>query len=763
MSNEVIKSVVESELKKGCTNDSVEGGFSDFVIRNIDDHVTKTRANKYKTAFSKYTNLNHKQRTILVNHLLHSISLPVTKPTKSISTNTSNRLRMNDSITDISGIGKMTYIKLTSLGISIIRDALYHIPSRYIDLSTIKRIDELEVGETATVIVEARDISFFKGSKSRITVFFSDKSGQLSATFFNAPWIKNKISIGSTYTISGTVNEFSGLQMVNPDLRLGVHRGRIIPVYPSSKKVKQNLFHNLFEKLISQIPLIGEGSLPRNIIKSHRLMNLEKAFVDVHKPKTVSHAYKARNRLAIEELTLLQTALIKKRTEHKSKPGVSVNKAIVNAKNFITSLPFTPTDAQSRCVVEIANDLNHSSPMNRLLHGDVGSGKTVVGLSGVKASMDDGYQVIWLSPTEVLAKQTFNNARELLKRNTLYLSGSTRKSERIEIQRILHSAEPCLLVGTHALLEEWVETPNLGMVIVDEQHRFGVNQRARLSKKGILPNVLVISATPIPRTLSMTMYGDLDVSVIDEMPSNRLPIRTRVFTYENRSKVYRYAIKEINEGRQAYVVCPLVEKSERLEAKSATETYRELKQSYFADYECALLNGRMHAVEKNNTMEDFKKGKTQVLISTTVIEVGVDVPNVSTMIIENAERFGLAQLHQLRGRVGRGKYQSYCYLIPSRPTKSLSLLESTNDGLEIAEADLKLRGPGDIGGTAQSGLGILDSKLITPSNLSLLPKAREIAEKIIDSDPNLDDKENISIRKTINQRYAKRVGMAWVS
>lgn len=763
MSIKVVRPIIELELEHRCRNNSVDGGFDSFIIQNLDDLVTHTRADKYRRSFSKYRELDTDQRTMLVKHLLRAITQSKPTPTRTIVVDTSNRLRMIDLIISIPGIGKKTSNKLSTLGIISIRDALYHVPSRYIDLSAIKKIDELRAGETATVIAKARDLSFTRSPRSRITAIFSDDSGEMRVTYFNAPWIKGKIQIGKTYTISGTVNDFGGIQMVNPDLRMGIHKGLIIPVYPSTKDINQNIFHKLYEKLIMRIPQIGVGSLPRYVLEKEELMNLEKAFIGVHKPKSISHAYKSKNRLAIEELTLVQTALVRKRAEYKSQRGIAIPNANDSASLFMDSLPFKPTTAQSRCVSEISTDLSNPAPMNRLLHGDVGSGKTVVGLSGVKASMDNGYQVVWLSPTEVLARQTFKTACDFLHGEIHYLSGSTNKSKRKEIEMLLHSEHPCLIVGTHALLEDWVDVPRLGMVVVDEQHRFGVAQRARLSKKGNLPNVLVMSATPIPRTLSMTLYGDLDVSVIDEMPANRLPVKTKIFVREQRSTAYHSTIGEIKKGRQVYIVCPLVEESEKISAVSATETFDKLNESYFSDYRCALLHGRMKGTQKNRIMNEFKDGQTQILISTTVIEVGVDVPNATVMIIENAERFGLAQLHQLRGRVGRGLHQSYCFLLPSRPTKALSILEVTNNGLEIAEADLKLRGPGDIGGTMQSGVSLFNSKLLTPSNLFLLPKARQIAESIIDNDPKLNNKENRMIREMINQQYARRVGMAWVS
>jgi ATP-dependent DNA helicase RecG len=761
MSLEVIRPVIELELKNGCDNQSKEGGFDKFILESIDELFDQPKADRYKTAFSKYSSLTPPDREKLVKHLHTALFLKKSNSTTKQIIH--NRLNLDDSVICIHGIGKKTAENLERVGIFTINDALRYIPSRYIDLTEIKKINDLEFGEIATVIVIARDMKVSSRSRRTITAIFSDSTGTIRVTFFNMPWMVEKIKIGNTYTISGNIGNFGGPQITNPILREGIQQGRIETIYPTTKGLSQRTFTKLFSGIFSKIPKLENCVLPKWVRDENKLFSIEKALKEIHKPTSVSSAYIARNRLALEELILLETALLKKRAMFKSKPGIKIKKAENNSKEFLSSLPFSPTDAQIRCVKEITDDLTSGNPMNRLLHGDVGSGKTVVGLAGIHSVISENFQSVWLAPTEVLATQTFKTAKQFLSCEIRYLSGSTKKSERQEINELLQSETPCLLIGTHAILEDWVEIPKLGMIIVDEQHRFGVMQRARLAKKGKLPHVLVMSATPIPRTLAMTLYGDLDVSVVDEMPVGRIPIKTNIYAELTKSIAYKKAVSEIKTGRQVFVVCPLVEESEKISAVSATEMFEKLQNTYFKEFTCSLLHGRMKGSEKNRIMDEFKNGVADVLISTTVIEVGVDVPNATVMIIENAERFGLAQLHQLRGRVGRSSFQSYCFLLPSKLSKSLSILESTNDGLKVAEEDLKIRGPGEIGGTLQSGVPFFHSRLVTPTNLSLLPKAREIAERIVDNDPNLQDKENLKMKEEIKKRFEKRVGMVWVS
>ncbi len=760
MKPEVIRPLIKEELSLNCNNKSVGIGFDNFVIANIDKIAKESIAQKYKNAFRKYKDLKVIERKTLVNHLLTYVERlqnkqKIAKPVF--------RYNLDDPLTKITGIGNQSKAKLSQIGINTIYDVLRYIPSKYIDLTKIKKISELEYGETSTVIAKLSDMKASNRRTKTISTIFSDKSGSFRVTFFNSPWLTGKLKIGETYTISGLVGDFCGPQMTNPEVRDGRNEGYIEPVYPASKELKQWVFKRIFKNIENHFPQITNSILPKKLITENKLTNIESAYRGVHYPKTIVEAEVSRNRLAIEELILLETALIKKRAFFKAKPGIVIEKASENAKRFIKKLPFTPTYAQSRCISEISTDIESGKPMNRLLHGDVGSGKTIVGLSAINSATKAGYQTAWIAPTEVLASQTYKNANELLSCEVAYLSGSTKKSERAKIKELLESEKPCLLIGTHAVLEDWVQLPNLGLAVIDEQHRFGVLQRSRLSKKGKFPHILVMSATPIPRTLAMTLYGDLDVSVVDEMPANRKPIKTKVFLEQKRVRVYQNAINEIKNGRQVYIVCPLVEESAKIEAVSATELFEELQKTHFKDFKCGLLHGRMKNTDKTSIMERFKSGEIDVLISTTVIEVGVDVPNATVMIIQNAERFGLAQLHQLRGRVGRGDHQSYCFLIPSKPSRALTILESTNDGLRVAEEDLKIRGPGEIGGTLQSGAPLFDSRLITPSNLSLLPKAREIAESIIDKDPNLCDKENQNMKQEIKKRFESKVKLVWVS
>jgi ATP-dependent DNA helicase RecG len=511
------------------------------------------------------------------------------------------------------------------------------------------------------------------------------------------------------------------------------------------------------------MPDMDPGWMPPDVASRLELPRLTESYFTIHNPKNEESVGLARKRVVMESLLLLETGLLRQRAVFKSQTAQAVSNAMDSSKEFFSRLQFKPTNAQERSRIEIAKDLESGLPMNRLLHGDVGSGKTVVGFSAVKAVMDAGLQAAWIAPTEVLATQTFKNAKKYFGDDVLYLSGSTKKNNRSEILRLLSTCRPCCVIGTHAVLEDWIEFPGLALCVVDEQHRFGVMQRARLAKKGKSPHILVMSATPIPRTLAMTLYGDLDVSAIDEMPEGRIPIVTKVCVGSD-AQAYKRALSEIACGFKAYVVCPLVEESEKLEAKSAVEHFEELRTTRFKDIPCGLLHGRMKPAEKDEVMKSFAEGGIKVLISTTVIEVGIDVPDATVMIVENAERFGLAQLHQLRGRVGRGKDQSYCFLVTEKPAQAMMILERTANGLEVAEEDLKIRGPGDIGGTQQAGTPTLEvAPLLTPANLPLLTLARREAEAILAADPELTLPENARLKEGISRYMARHTGFAWVS
>lgn len=755
-----------AELERGCDDRAVFGGFSKFVLARLeqwakDEPGQNANIKRAIEVFSNYLSLDITSREKAVNDLLkfargHYVrQKPVPRQKIYLKTDTP--------LASIPGIGPERAKLLKKLGLVAVLDALNHFPIRFIDRTKVLPIAQLSTGTEATVFAKVLDVREPRAGRNFVQALFGDSTGKIMATWFNNPYVLKKLAIGKTVALYGKVGDYGGPHMTNPDLDTDIQDMGIVPVYPLTAGLPQWVIRSVIKKIVDNMPEIGDGYLPDAVKKSMSLPSLRESYEKVHFPDNFEQLKLCEKRLVLDEFLLMETALLLRRAEYRQQDAPIIKGAQKSSKDFLSKLPFEPTIAQKRCCLEIAKDLESGRPMNRLLHGDVGSGKTVVGLSACSSAAKLGYQVAWIAPTEILASQTYNVARKLLPFNTAYLSGSSKKMAREKIFELLSSGEPCVLFGTHALLEDWVKFENLGLVVVDEQHRFGVLQRARLAKKGFCPHVLVMSATPIPRTLAMTIYGDLDVSVVDEMPKGRATIETKVLTGVG-TLAYKTALAEIEKGRQVYVVCPLVEESEKLSAKAATKQFVELTESHFKGIPCGLLHGRMPSKEKDEVMCRFRDKELKILVSTTVIEVGIDVPNATVMIIENAERFGLAQLHQLRGRVGRGEHKSYCFLIPSRPTVSLQVLERTANGLEVAEEDLKLRGPGDIGGTMQSGLPMLaSSRLITPSNFPLLSLAREIAEDIIKHDPELRFKENRELRTGIEGKMAQRVGLAWVS
>lgn len=752
------------ELSRGFDNKSVYGGFDKFAQIFLEKWANEEPKLKIKTLslkdrFAKYQSLKSEERERLLKELVILIK---TDPDKTEPRKI--HLSLNSPIKFIPGIGEARAKIFEKLSISTVQDAINHFPMRYLDRTNILPIKKIKVGEEITIVAKCIDVRPPKSGRRFVQALFSDSTGQIMATWFNNPFILKKLAIGEYVMLSGKVGDFGGPHLTNPDIdKYVTDEGKILPVYPSTEGLPQWLLRGMIKTAVANVSDIGQGVVPEKIKTDLGLPSLEESYRAIHKPEKIEDVKPAEKRLVLEELLQLETALLLRRAQHKSQEGQAIKDAIKTSKEFYANLPFEPTRAQQKAREQMASDMESGMPMNRLLHGDVGSGKTVVGFSICHSCLKNGHQVAWIAPTEVLASQTFRNARKLLNHKIYYLANSTSKNERAKIFEELASGCPMMIVGTHAILEDWVGFKDLSLVVVDEQHRFGVLQRAKLAKKGHCPHVLVMSATPIPRTLAMTLYGDLDVSVIDEMPSGRFPITTKVLLGSS-ATAYKTALAEIADGHQAYVVCPLVEESEKLQAKAATTMFEELRNTHFKNIPCGLLHGRMKSKDKDTVMQEFGEGKTKVLVSTTVIEVGVDVPNATVMIIENAERFGLAQLHQLRGRVGRGGNKSHCFLIPSRPSQALQILERTNNGLEVAEEDLKLRGPGDIGGTLQSGMPILSiSKLLNPSNFALLSLARDLSEGILRDDPELQKMEHRNLKEGIMGKMAERVGLAWVS
>jgi len=700
----------------------------------------------------------------------------------------SKKINLQSPIQYLKGIGPVKGKALASLGIKNIEDLLYHIPRRYLDRSTITPINQLQVNSPATIIGTVEAYGIRKGRKVQFQVIIRDQSGYLNLIWFSGiRYVKNSFKEGDTVIASGEVRYFYGLQMphpefeiisgpMDPDSEKGerlVHTGRIIPLYPSTSELK-NLYLDsrgfrrsisfLLENLLPQI----QETLPLKVREELDLPFLDWTLKSIHFPDSLEEANKARKRLAFEELFYLELllALRKKKSELKEE-GIVFHRPKELVKRFVEGLPFELTLAQRKVLNEIYQDISSGKAMHRLLQGDVGSGKTIVALITMLMAVENGYQAALMVPTEVLAEQHYLSLSYLLeplKIEPLLLTSSIKTGERKKILEKISSGEGKIIIGTHSLIQKEVNFNKLGLAVIDEQHRFGVLQRLSLKLKGKSPHLLVMTATPIPRTLALTVYGDLDVSVIDQMPPGRKKIETRLLDENSSKKGYLFLEEELIKGRQAYIVYPLIEDSEKADLKAATEGYQFLQEKVFPHRKLALLHGRIKREEREKIMRGFRSKKFDILVCTTVIEVGLDVPNATVMLIEHGERFGLSQLHQLRGRIGRGEEQSYCILkfsptISEEAKKRLKILSSTTDGFKISEADLKLRGPGEFFGTKQHGLPDFKIADLT-EDLGLLYKARDWAFRIVQEDPNLSSKDNLCLRSKFIRRYKDKFKLA---
>ncbi|NYJ26975.1 ATP-dependent DNA helicase RecG [Allomuricauda sp. ARW1Y1] len=674
------------------------------------------------------------------------------------------------------------------LGIETFRDLLHLFPNRYLDRTSYYKINQLQPsGADVQVIGKIVHIKMVEQKRGkRLVATFVDETGQMDLVWFRGhKWIKESLKLNEPYVVFGRVNKYgSTFSMPHPEMEtLQKHQQGLKmvmqPIYPSTEKLSnKGITNRVISKMIQQLFLECKGKFPESlspaIMEELRLISKSSALFNIHFPKNQELLAKAQFRLKFEELFFVQLRLISQNLRRKQKikgmPFGAVGEKFTEF--FENHLPFELTDAQKRVIKEIRNDLGSNAQMNRLLQGDVGSGKTIVALMCMLLAIDNGFQACLMAPTEILATQHFNGLKELLVNMDVkiaLLTGSTKKSERTLLHNQLENGNLNILVGTHALLEDKVQFQNLGLAIVDEQHRFGVAQRSKLwHKNQTPPHVLVMTATPIPRTLAMSLYGDLDVSVIDELPPGRKPVKT-VHRYDsNRLKVFRFIKDEIKKGRQIYIVYPLIQESEALDYKDLMDGYESIVRDFpQPEYQISIVHGKMKPADKDYEMERFVKGETQIMIATTVIEVGVNVPNASVMIIESAERFGLSQLHQLRGRVGRGAEQSFCILMTghklSEDAKTrLQTMVRTNDGFEIAEVDLKLRGPGDLMGTQQSGMLNLKIADIVKDN-QILKTARYHAIQLLKDDPRLEKVENAPILSAYSKMMANTTIWNYIS
>jgi len=659
-------------------------------------------------------------------------------------------------IEEVKGVGAKRAAVLNEVGIHTLGDLFYYLPRRYLDRSRTLPMARAPIGQEVTLIGHVRQMRFVPGRKPRFVLVVEDETDDIACTFFQGGrYLQRNFKEGDELAISGKVDLFQGRrQMVHPEyefIRTNedelLHTGGIVPLYTSSADMEERglrnrgfrrMMHGALEAFADQI----EDGLPLAIRQRQGLGELGDSLRKVHFPTSMDEVAVARRRLAFGELFDLQLRLArlrKKRLEQAE--GIAFSESQKLVPQLLASLPFELTAAQRRVGAEIYADMQSPQIMNRLVQGDVGSGKTLVGLGAILMAVENGYQAALMAPTEILAEQHYINIKTLVEPlglTAVFLKGKQRKALRRELLTAIESGVAHIVVGTHALIQEEVHFARLGLAVVDEQHRFGVVQRGALYKKGEKPDLLVMTATPIPRTLALTLYGELEVSVIDELPPGRQPIRTALRAPDRRDAIFEFAGDQARQGRQVYVVYPLIEESEKMDLKSAVEAYEELCHGHLAEFEVALLHGRLAAEEKAEVMDAFKKNRIQVLVSTTVIEVGVDVPNATVMIIEHAERFGLAQLHQLRGRVGRGGEQSFCILVSyasagaelSGSRERLEMMERTQDGFEIAEKDLQIRGPGEFFGTRQAGMPEFKvADLIEDEDL--LQSAREEATRMV--------------------------------
>ena len=663
-------------------------------------------------------------------------------------------------------------------------DLLHYYPQKYIDRSKIYKISEL-AGDLNYVQLKGRFIIFNtlgEGAKTRLQALFSDGTGTMEIVWFQRiKHIKETYVTGKEYILFGRPTLFNGkYNLAHPEIEIysetnqpcGIRGIYSLTETARKRGITSNTIYTLVKNLFSKINFISE-TLPESVIKSNNLMPLKEALMNVHMPESMVRMEEARRRLKFEELFYVQMNIFKYTQQRNAKIKGNIFGRIGEKFNdfYFNVLPFPLTNAQKRVIREIRTDVGSGRQMNRLLQGDVGSGKTIVAMMSALMAVDNGFQACIMAPTEILATQHYESLSQFGEKIGVrieLLTGSTKEAKRKVIHAGLMSGEVNILIGTHAVIEDTVNFAHLGLVIIDEQHRFGVAQRAKLWKKSLVPpHILVMTATPIPRTLAMTIYGDLEVSVIDELPPGRKPVATSLLFENNRNRINEAIRSQLNEGRQIYIVYPLIQESEKSDLKSLEEGYKQTVQT-FKEYKVGFVHGKMKPAEKDEQMQKFASNETQILVATTVIEVGVNVPNATVMVIENAERFGLSQLHQLRGRVGRGADKSYCilvskYEIASDTRKRLEIMTHTTDGFKIAEADMQMRGPGDIEGTQQSGIAFNLKIANLASDGLLISVTREAAKEVIDDDPNFTKPENKIVEMQLHERFSKNIDWSRIS
>jgi ATP-dependent DNA helicase RecG len=801
---EPLRKILKLEHTKGYLDSAVIGGLDKFLHRwagQAIESLTSPRLlhqfHKLHLVDSNYASLTKQQRKQWVKGVLDFLAELERKeverggaraaPVASRLSSGAKKQRIafsqsiDSSITAIRGISSSLAARFNKLGVKTIRDLLYFFPHRHLDYSQRKSISQLTEGEEQTIIAnvwQAQEVRL--GGRLSTEAIVGDETGNVRVVWFNNPYLAKKLTTNMRVVISGRVSLFNGRHVFeSPEWELVgdedlIHTGRLVPIYPLTRGLRPRQVRKLMKGVIDQWAWQVEDFLPPELRDGRNLLPLPSAISQAHYPDDEAVKAEARVRLAFDELFLLQLGVLsKKRDWQESQPGSPFTAQKPVLATFIKSLLFELTPAQQRVLDELLADLQKTRPMSRLLQGEVGSGKTVVATAALLVAAANGYQGAFMAPTEILAEQHFTTICQLLSRvghqeaeegylrsysgllsrplTVALLIGDIKQVRKQKLQQCIQDGDIDIIIGTHALIQKGVEFHRLGLAVVDEQHRFGVTQRSALRQKGFNPHVLVMTATPIPRTLALTLYGDLDLSVIDQLPPGRQVVKTKWLKPGQRDSAYAFLRREVATGRQAFIICPLIEESEVIQARAAIAEYERLSQEVFPDLRLGLLHGRMSAADKDKVMRRFRSGELDILVSTPVVEVGIDVPNATVMLVESADRFGLSQLHQFRGRVGRGQEQSYCMLLARNPSEvgrqRLDIIEKVQDGFALAEEDLKLRGPGEFFGTRQSGLP--DLRMAKLSDVALLETARSEAIKLFQIDQGLDKPEHRLLAKEL--------------
>lgn len=800
-----LRKILELEHQRGYADSAVIGGLDKFLrkwaataVESITSPPLLSRFHQLHLASPDYASRTRQRRRAWVSDVLNWLAdteaeagepgkaRPATVTRRPSATKRSQRPAasqpLDSPITVIKGISSSVAGKFNKLGVKTVRDLLYFFPHRHLDYSQRKVISQLVTGEEQTIVANVwQAYETRPGGRRSTEAVVGDETGNVRAVWFNNPYLAKKLLPNTRVVLSGRVSLFNGrLVFESPEWELEdeelIHTGRLVPLYSLTQGLRPRQVRKLMKGVVSQWAWQVEDFLPPELKQRCDLLDLTQAISQAHYPEDEATKDRARIRLAFDELFLLQLGVLRrKRDWQESQPSTPFPTQTPLLDSFIRSLPFTLTDAQQRVLQEIITDLQKSQPMCRLLQGEVGSGKTIIATAALLLAAANGYQGAFMAPTEILAAQHFAIICQLLSRaghqeleepylcrysgllpqplTVAILIGDIVQSKKQELQQRILNGEVNIIIGTHALIQKGVKFHRLELVVVDEQQRFGVEQRSALRQKASSPHMLAMTATPIPRTLALTLYGDLDLSVIDQLPPGRQVIRTKWLRPEQRETAYGFLQRQVANGRQAFIICPLIEESEAIQARAATAEYERLSREVFPELKLGLLHGRMAAAEKDRVMRHFRSGELDILVTTPVVEVGIDVPNATVMLIESADRFGLAQLHQFRGRVGRGQEQSYCMLMAENPSaigkQRLNVIENVQDGFVLAEEDLKLRGPGEFFGTRQSGLP--DLRMAQLSDVALLELARAEAIRLFEKDPGLEKPEHQLLTKELSR------------